>query len=120
VNKGGTPTLALSLCALASIILVLTGTFDTLIAMGSILFVAVYLSGFASLLVLRRSEPRIPRPCNLWWYPWSTLAVSFASAAFLLRSALGDLRHSLFTAILIFLGYAASRLLVRKEAHSTV
>jgi APA family basic amino acid/polyamine antiporter len=120
VNKGGTPALALFLCTLASIILVLTGTFETLIAMGSILFVAVYLSGFASLLVLRRSEPELPRPYKVWWYPWSTLAVSFASAAFLLGSVLGDLRHSLFTAILIFLSYAASRLVVRKEAHSTV
>jgi basic amino acid/polyamine antiporter, APA family len=119
VNKGGTPALALFLCTLASIILVLTGTFETLIAMGSILFVAVYLSGFASLLVLRRSEPELPRPYKVWWYPWSTLAVSFASAAFLLGSVLGDLRHSLFTAILIFLSYAASRLVVRKEAHST-
>ena len=120
VNKGGTPELALFLCTLASIILVLTGTFETLIAMGAILFVAVYLSGFASLLVLRRSEPELPRPYKVWWYPWSTLAVSFASAAFLLGSVLGDLRHSLFTAILVFLSYAASRLVVHKEAHSTV
>jgi APA family basic amino acid/polyamine antiporter len=120
VNKGGTPALALFLCTLASIILVVTGTFETLIAMGSILFVAVYLSGFASLLVLRRSEPELPRPYKVWWYPWSMLAVSFASAAFLLGSVLGDLRHSLFTAILIFLSYAASRLVVREEAHSNV
>ena len=120
VNKGGTPALALFLCALASIVLVLTGTFDALIAMGSILFVAVYLSGFASLLVLRRTEPELPRPYKVWWYPWSTIAVSFASAAFLVGSVLGDLRHSLFTAILIFLSYAASRLIVRGEAHSTV
>ena len=120
VNKGGTPTLALFLCTLASVILVLTGTFETLIAMGSILFVAVYLSGFTSLLVLRRSEPELPRPYKVWGYPWSTLAVAFASAAFLLGSVLGDLRHSLFTGILIFLSCAASRLVVRKEAHSTV
>jgi basic amino acid/polyamine antiporter, APA family len=120
VNKGGTPALALFLCALASIVLILTGTFDTLIAMGSILFVAVYLSGFASLLVLRRSEPELSRPYKVWWYPWSTLAVSFASAAFLVGSVLGDLRHSLFTAILIFLSYTASRLVVRTEINSTV
>src|SRR5205085_7744228 len=74
-DKGGTPPRALFLCTLASSILVLTGTFDTLIAIGSILFVAVYLSGFASLLVLRRSQPELPRPYKAWWYPWSTLAV---------------------------------------------
>ncbi len=115
VNKGGTPELALFLCTLASVILVLTGTFDTLIAMGAILFVAVYLSGFISLLVLRRTEPQLARPYKVWWYPWTTLAVSFASAAFLVGSVVGDLKDSLFTVILIFLAYAASLLIVRRK-----
>jgi len=115
VNKGGTPSLSLFLCTLASAILVLTGTFDTLIAMGSILFVAVYLSGFISLLVLRRKEPQLPRPYKVWCYPWGTLAICLASAAFLVGSVLGDLKDSLFTLILIFLTYAASLLIVRKK-----
>ena len=115
VNRGGTPSLALFLCALASIALVLSGSFDTLIAIGSVLFVAVYLSGFASLLVLRRSEPDLPRPYR--WYPWSTVLVLLASAAFLLGSVIGDLKHSLFTAILILLSYVASILIVREKGH---
>jgi APA family basic amino acid/polyamine antiporter len=53
VNRGGAPSLALFLCAIVSIALVLSGGFDTLIAIGSVLFVAVYVSGFASLLILR-------------------------------------------------------------------
>jgi APA family basic amino acid/polyamine antiporter len=117
VNRGGTPSLALFLCALASIALVLSGSFDTLIAIGSVLFVAVYLSGFASLLVLRRSEPDLPRPYKAWWYPWSTVLVLLASAAFLLGSVIGDLKHSLFTAILILLSYVASILIVREKGH---
>jgi APA family basic amino acid/polyamine antiporter len=103
VNRGGTPSLALFLCAIVSIALVLSGSFDTLIAIGSILFVAVYLSGFASLLILRSSEPNLPRPYKAWWYPWTTLLVLLASAGFLLGSVIGDLKHSLFTAILILL-----------------
>jgi len=86
VNRGGTPSPALFLCAIVSIALVLSGSFDTLIAIGSILLVAVYLSGFASLLVLRRSEPDLARPYKAWWYPWSTLLVLLASTAFLLGS----------------------------------
>ena len=79
VNRGGTPSLALFLCASVSIALVLSGSFDTLIAIGSILFVAVYLSGFASLLILRRrdqiSSDRTRRggihgvPYWLFWLP---------------------------------------------------
>lgn len=117
VNRGGTPSLALFLCAIVSIALVLSGSFDALIAIGSILFVAVYLSGFASLLILRRREPDLPRPYKVWWYPWSTLLVFLASAAFLLGSVIGDLKHSLFTAILILLSYLASILIVREKGH---
>jgi APA family basic amino acid/polyamine antiporter len=69
VNRGGTPSLALFLCAIASIALVLSGSFDTLVAIGSLLFVAVYLSGFAALLILRRSDPDLLRPYKAWWYP---------------------------------------------------
>jgi len=117
VNRGGTPTLALFLCAAASIALVLSGSFDALIAIGSVLYVAVYLSGFASLLILRRSEPDVPRPYRAWWYPWSTVLVLLASAGFLLGSVIGDLKHSLFTAILIMLSYVASVLIVREKVH---
>jgi basic amino acid/polyamine antiporter, APA family len=120
VNPGGTPAFALFLSTFASIALVLTGTFDSLIAVGSILFVAVYISGFVSLLVLRRTEPELPRPYKAWWYPWSTLLIVVASAAFLVGSVIGDLRHSLFTLILILLSYAASWFVVhRKETPVT-
>jgi APA family basic amino acid/polyamine antiporter len=66
-------------------------------------------------LILRRSEPDLLRPYKAWWYPWSTLLVLLASAAFLLGSVSGDLKHSLFTAILILLSYAASILIVREK-----
>jgi APA family basic amino acid/polyamine antiporter len=117
VNRGGTPSLALLLCAIVSSALVLNGSFDTLIAIGSILLVAVYLSGFAALLILRRSEPGLARPYKAWWYPWSTALVLLASAGFLLGSVIGDLKHSLFTAILILLSYVASILIVREKDH---
>lgn len=119
VNKGGTPTRALLLCSFASITLVLVGTFDALIAVASILFVAVYISGFAALLVLRRREPNLPRPYKAWWYPWTTLLVLFASGAFLIGSIVGDLAHSLFTVILILLSYVAALFVTRRKADSS-
>jgi APA family basic amino acid/polyamine antiporter len=116
VNRGGTPTMALFLCSFASIILVLTGTFESLIAIAAILFVANYLPVFAALLVLRRKEPDLPRPYKAWFYPWTTLCVLVASAAFLIGSVIGDLRHSLFTVILILLSYVAAILITRSKA----
>jgi len=116
VNKGGTPAVALFLCSFASVILVLTGTFESLVAIAAILFVANYLPVFAALLVLRRREPDLPRPYKAWFYPWTTLCVLFASAAFLIGSVIGDLRHSLFTLILILLSYVAALLVTRRKA----
>jgi basic amino acid/polyamine antiporter, APA family len=116
VNQGGTPTVALFLCWFTGIILVLTGTFESLVAIASILFVAIYLPVFASLLVLRRKEPDLPRPYKAWFYPWTTLCVLLASAAFLIGSVIGDLRHSLFTMILILLSYVAALLITRRKA----
>ena len=118
VNQGGTPTLSLFSCTLASVALVLGGTFDTLIAIGAILFVVVYLSGFPALVMLRKREPDLPRPYKAWCYPWSTLAVLFASAAFLAGAVIGDLRHSLFTGMLIVLSYVASLLIVKKNVRA--
>jgi APA family basic amino acid/polyamine antiporter len=105
VNRGGTPTYALLICALPCAMLILSGSFESLIAIGSILAVSVYVSGFASLLMLRCREPNLARPYHTWWYPWSTIAVLAASLAFLLSAVLGDLKHSLFTLILIALTF---------------
>ncbi len=115
VNTGGTPTVALFLCSLTSIILVLTGTFESLVAIAAILFVANYLPVFAALLVLRRKEPDLPRPYKAWFYPWTTVCVLLVSAGFLVGSVIGDLRHSLFTVILILLSYVAAILVTRRK-----
>jgi APA family basic amino acid/polyamine antiporter len=83
VNQGGTPTWALFLCLIVSIALILSGTFQTLIAIDSAIIGAVYVSGFASLLMLRRREPNSPRPYKMWWYPWSALCALVVSLGFL-------------------------------------
>ena len=112
VNAGGTPSTALFLGSAVAIALALSGSFETLIAIASFLFVAVYLSGFSALFVLRVREPNLPRPFKLWGYPWTNLAVLLASAAFLVASVLGDLKNALVALILIALSYPIYRVLV--------
>ena len=112
--------MALLLSCLAGILLVLSGTYDSLIAVASILFVGTYLSCFAALLVLRKREPDLARPHRAWCYPWTTLLVLLVSAAFLFGSMVGDLRHSMFTVILILLSYAAAILMTRKNSEATL
>lgn len=115
VNAGGTPSTALFLGAGAAIALALSGSFETLIAIASFLFVAVYLSGFCALFVLRVREPDLPRPFRVWGYPWSNLAVLLASAAFLIASVLGDLKNALIALILIALSYPIYRVLAMRK-----
>ena len=116
VNQGGTPAWALFLCLIVSIALILSATFEELIAIGSVIIGAIYVSGFASLLALRRREPNLPRPYKTWWYPWSTVCALVVSVGFLFGAVIGDLRHSLFTIVLVVLSYLASRMIVRRSA----
>jgi APA family basic amino acid/polyamine antiporter len=115
VNRGGTPTTALFFGTLVAIGLILSGSFEKLVAMSSILFVLVYLSGFCSLFALRIREPNLPRPFKLWGYPWTNWGVVLASAAFLVASIVSDLKDALFTLILIALSYPVYFLLAMRK-----
>jgi APA family basic amino acid/polyamine antiporter len=116
VNSGGTPSGALLIGALVSVGLVLSGTFETLIAIASFLFVAVYISGFAALFMLRARHPELARPFKVWGYPWTTLAVLLASAGFLIASVISDIKHSLFTLVLIAMSYPIYFFLIKNRA----
>jgi len=105
VNRGGTPSGALLVSTLASIALVLSGSFDTLIAMTSVLMVALYLSGFLSLFILRIREPGLPRPFKMWGYPWTNLGITLGCGAFLIAAIVADLKHALFALAVIAFTY---------------
>ena len=120
VNRGGTPAAALLTGTIVSAILVISGTFDTLIGIASILFVMVYLSGFISIVVLRRREPQLNRPFKAWFYPWGNLLVLLASAAFLVGAVIADLKDALFTLIFVALTVPAYFVLTRLRKTAAV
>ncbi len=105
VNQGGTPTVALLLSTLVGSALILSGSFEKLVAIAAVLFVVVYLSGFCALFVLRVREPNLPRPFKVWGYPWTNLGVLLISLAFLIASVIGDIRDALFTLVLLAVSY---------------
>jgi hypothetical protein len=77
--------------------------------MAAILFVAVYMSGFLSLYILRSSQPDLLRPFRMWGYPWTNLAICLGTGAFLAASITADLKHALFTLAVIAFTYSSSR-----------
>jgi APA family basic amino acid/polyamine antiporter len=95
VNRGGTPVLALFLSTIAGVLFLLTGTFERVIDMLAFFFVANYTLSYASLFVLRKREPDMPRPYRAWGYPWTTGIALVASVVFLVASIVTDLQGSL-------------------------
>src|ERR1700730_5719853 len=120
VNSGSTPSAALLLVAPTSIALVLSGGYEKRIWLSSILIVALYLSVVCALFALRLHEPGFPRPFRSWGYPWMTLAVLLASAAFLVASIVADFKDALFTLLLIALSYPVFLFVVRKRLPTSV
>lgn len=115
INTGGTPGGALLAGAIVVIGLVLSGNFETLVAIASVIMVAVYISGFMALLRLRTRRPDLPRPFKVWGYPWTAWGMLIASAGFLAGTVIGDLKHSLFTLVLIAISYPIYFLAVKKR-----
>jgi APA family basic amino acid/polyamine antiporter len=103
VNASGTPTAALLVSAAIAVGFILSGTFEQVVAVLSVFFVANYTLSFISLLVLRRREPELPRPFKVPLYPWITLLTLIGSAAFLIAAMAGDPRDSLIALLLLLI-----------------
>lgn len=109
VNAGGTPAAALLATVLASALFLLTGTFERLVAVCSFLFVASYALSFASVFVLRRREPLLPRPYRAWGHPWTTGLVLLGSLAFLAGTVAADPGTGLVALALVALSWPVHR-----------
>ncbi|MBM5815866.1 MAG: APC family permease [Cyanobacteria bacterium K_Offshore_surface_m2_239] len=83
VNAGGTPSAAVLLTAGMAALLVVAGSFERLLSLGALLYVALPLTGVAALVRLRRQRPEAPRPFRVWAYPLPPLLVALVSLAFL-------------------------------------
>ena len=111
VNPGGTPIASLGLSVLVTAVLLLTGTFDQILALAAFFFVVNYIMSFLSVLVLRRKEPDTPRPYRAFGYPYVTILLVVGSIGFLVSSVLSDSRNSLFALGLLVASYPVFRLL---------
>jgi len=102
VNPGGTPTPSLLLSTTISVLFAM-GSFERVIAMLSFFFVANYALSYASLFVLRKKQPEMPRPYHAWGYPWTTGIALLCSVVFLVGSILTDRENApLALAMLVF------------------
>jgi APA family basic amino acid/polyamine antiporter len=103
VNKGGTPSTALLLTLALTIPVILTGSFETILAVTAFLFIVLYVSGFLAVIVLRWKESELERPYKAFGYPWTTGVVLLGSFAFMLAAIVTDTTNTLYAIGLIIL-----------------
>lgn len=90
VNAGGTPDIATVVTTGVAVILIASGTFQTLIALASVFLAANYCVCCLALVVLRRREPGTARPFRAWGYPWSAAVVVAGAVVFLAGVLVND------------------------------
>jgi APA family basic amino acid/polyamine antiporter len=103
VNAGGTPSTALLFTVALSIPVILTGSFETILAVTAFLFIVLYVTGFLAVIVLRWKEPDLERPYRAIGHPWTTGVVLLGSFAFMIAALVTDTQNSLYAVGLIIL-----------------
>lgn len=107
VNSGGTPAIAMPLTGICSILLILSGrdTCEKLSDIAVFFFVLCYIAGFASLIMLRKKEPELPRPYKVIGYPFIPWLLIVASLLFLVGAVYKDIESSGYALIFLIISY---------------
>lgn len=107
VNKGGTPAIAMPLTGICSILLILSGkdTCEKLSDIAVFFFVLCYIAGFASLIMLRKKEPELPRPYKVVGYPFIPWLLIVISILFLIGAVYQDIKSSGYALIFLIISY---------------
>jgi APA family basic amino acid/polyamine antiporter len=115
VTDGGTPGIATLVTTAVAVVLIVSGTFQRLVAMASFFLAANYCVCCLALFVLRRREPERPRPFRAWGYPWSAAIVLAGSTAFLIGVMAGDTANGVAAAVLLAAGLAGRAVFARRS-----
>jgi basic amino acid/polyamine antiporter, APA family len=116
VNAGGTPTVAHWTSIGVAAGFIVSGTFNTVLALCAFFFVANYLMSFLSVFALRRREPDAPRPWRVPGFPVTTGLAVVGSVAFLAGAVVSDWANSWKSLLLLALSYPAYRAVVARRA----
>lgn len=114
VNRGGTPTVSLIISVLMAILLILSGTFETLLAIYAFFGVAINALLIVALFVLRRREPDLPRPFKTWGYPSVPFILLLISILLFVGFIISDVTNSLYALGLIAASYPIFWLIKRQ------
>jgi basic amino acid/polyamine antiporter, APA family len=94
---------------------IVSGTFDTVLALCAFFFVLAYTLSLVSVFVLRRREPGTPRPFRVPGYPVTPGLALAASLAFLAGSVVTDWGNSWKSLVLLAISYPIYRLVLASK-----
>jgi APA family basic amino acid/polyamine antiporter len=103
----GTPSNAITLQAVWSSLLVLTGTYDNLLIYVSVIITIFSALTVGALLVLRVKRPDLRRPYRIWGYPWVPTLFVLAYLGIAISSFWKSPLESLLGAGIVALGIPA-------------
>ena len=112
VNAGGTPTVGHWASIGVALGFIVSGTFNTVLALCAFFFVLAYTLSLVSVFALRRREPETTRPFRVPGYPVTPALALAASLAFLVGSVVTDWANSWKSLVLLAISYPTYRLLV--------
>ncbi len=101
VSAGGTPRLALAVTSLGTAALILSGSFEQIVAIAAVLFLLNYVSAYLALFVLRRKEPAVPRPYRAFGFPFTTAIVLLGCLALWIAAVMQDWWSGVYAAVLL-------------------
>lgn len=103
VSAGGTPRVALAVTSLGTAALILSGSFEQIVAIAAVLFLLNYVSAYLALFVLRRREPATPRPYRAFGFPFTTAIVLLGCLALWIAAVMQDWWSGVYAAVLLIL-----------------
>jgi APA family basic amino acid/polyamine antiporter len=111
VNAQGSPTVATHMTVgLACLFLISSQSIsDRLSDIATFFFVASYLSGFASLLRLRKTEPDLNRPYRVWAYPYLPIILVVISSLFLVGTLVQNISSIPFVIAFMLISFLIYR-----------
>jgi APA family basic amino acid/polyamine antiporter len=120
VNAAGSPTNATHLTIFSACLFLLAGKEinERLSDIATFFFVASYLAGFASLLRLRVTEPKLKRPYLAWGYPILPWVLVIISTLFLIGTLVTNLGSVPYVLGFIMASYVVYRTFLHKSTAS--
>jgi APA family basic amino acid/polyamine antiporter len=101
-------------------LLILLGTFETLMAVYTFFAVANNILLIASLFALRKKEPNLSRPYRTWAYPIAPLLLLVISIGLFIGYIISDTTNSLIALAILALSYPIFRFIKRTHPASGV